>query len=57
MIAMAGMNPMRYLMGTDSFERAVMVAIADRRNNLANEERQDLAGRIINTLNESMKGS
>lgn len=56
MIAMAGMNPLRFLNSTDTFEKSVMVSIANRRVGIAAEEREDLAERIISTLGKSMKG-
>ena len=56
MIAMAGMNPMRWMMEKDPFIRSVMQATAQRRVDIAAEERQDLAERIIDVLGKSMKG-
>lgn len=54
-IAMAGMDAGYWLRCTDSFEREVMQRVAQRRNALAADERQDLAGRIINLLSKSIK--
>jgi hypothetical protein len=53
---MAGMNPMRWLEETDPLRRAAMTAVAQRRVDIAADERQDLAERIIDVLGKSMKG-
>jgi hypothetical protein len=55
MIAMAGMNPMRFLFEEDQFIRSVMQAVADRRISIAEDERQDQAERIISVLGRSIK--
>lgn len=55
MIAMAGMNPHKWLRSEDPFERNVMSAIAYRRAKIASDERQDLAERIISVLGRAMK--
>lgn len=54
-MALAGLNPMRWLNSSDPFERAAMQAVAQRRADIASEERQDLAERIINALSKAMK--
>lgn len=54
MIAMAGMNPTRFLFEGDQFVRSVMQAVADRRAGIAADERQDLAERIISVLGRSI---
>lgn len=56
MIAMANMNPKAYLFNRDPFEISVLTAVAERRRDIAAEERQDLAERIISVLGRSMKG-
>jgi len=55
MVAMAGMNAIGFLRETDPFERALIQAVAQRRIAIAEEERQDLAERIINVLAKSLK--
>lgn len=55
-IAMAGMNPVVWMTTSDNLLRGLMERIANRRNELAANERQDLAGRIINLLGKSIKG-
>ena len=55
MIAMAGMDPEHWLKCQDPFERNVLQRIAERRAVLSGDERQDLAGRIINLLGKSLK--
>jgi len=55
MVAMAGMNAVHWLRCGDPFERNVIQRIAERRAILAADERQDLAGRIINLLGKSFK--
>jgi hypothetical protein len=55
MIAMAGMNPMRWLEEISSPPSRGMTAVAQRRVDIAADERQDLAERIIDVLGKSMK--
>jgi hypothetical protein len=55
MVAMAGMDAVYWLRCGDPFERNVIQRVAERRAILASEERQDLAGRIINLLGKSLK--
>lgn len=52
---MAGMDARRFLFEMDPFKRALIQAVAQRRVAIAEEERQDLAERIINVLAKSMK--
>lgn len=55
MVAMAGMNASGFLFEMDPFKRALIQAVAQRRTAIAEEERQDLAERIINVLAKSLK--
>jgi hypothetical protein len=55
MVAMAGINPIRYLMERDPLLRKSMEAIARRYRDIAAEERQDLAERIIAVLGRNIK--
>jgi hypothetical protein len=54
-IAMAGMNPMEWMEETDSLRRMAMEVVANKRIELAEKERQDLADRIIQALGKAMK--
>lgn len=55
MISLAGMNPLRFLFEEDHFVRSVMQTVAGRRVQIAADERQDLAERIISVLGRSIK--
>lgn len=54
-MAMAGLNPMQWLTSKDPFVREVMRSVAQRRADIAADEREDLAERIIAALGRSMK--
>jgi hypothetical protein len=55
MVGMAGMDPRKWLEEKDPFKRSVMQTIAQRRRDVAEDERQDLAQRIITVLSENIK--
>lgn len=54
-MAMAGLNPMQWLTSKDPFVREVMRSVAQRRADIAADEREDLAERIIGALSRAMK--
>lgn len=54
-MAMAGMDARGFLFEMDPFKRALIQAVAERRVAIAEEERQDLAERIINVLAKNLK--
>jgi hypothetical protein len=55
LVALSGQNPLAYLRETDSTERALMLKIATRSQEVRAEEREDQAVRTINRLADAMK--
>lgn len=56
LVALAGMDPMRFLSTTDPFEANVMLAIAERRVEVDGDIREDQAVRTISTLGKAFGG-
>lgn len=56
MISLAGMNPVTFLTTEDPLLAETMAAVAQRRLELAADERQDLAVRTGNALAEALSG-
>lgn len=56
MIALAGLDAMRFLDSKDSFERNLMVSIADRVHHLQQVRDRNLAVRIVNGVGKLFGG-
>lgn len=56
MVAMAGMDAWAWFVNDEPLEAAAMLAIARRRNELAGEEREDLANRTANAVGTRIFG-
>lgn len=55
MVAMSGQDALSYLYEEDPFKRSLMQRIANRSQQLRQEELDYLAGQIINDLSKAMK--
>ena len=56
LVALSGQNPLAFLRTKDPSERALMLRIATRAQEVRADEREDQAVRTINRLSEAMKG-
>jgi hypothetical protein len=55
-VALAGVDPLRFLEATDPVEVAIMISIARHWQKLRLQLEESLANQIINALSKAMKG-